>query len=250
MAENPILAVLTTLVTNHQKGIKKRKKQRKKMQATIIKYVKNQRKFIITMLSAINAAVEREFWVEPTRGHGYFWEHTISSWTEDRLWIANFRMKKSTFYFICEQLSPALKRRHTRFRMSIPVEKRVAICLWHLATGEDLRSLGWRFDVAKSTSCEIINDVCQAIVKILLPKFITWPTGNALRAVVDGFASEWNFPQCAGAIDGTHIPITAPPDNPAYYYNRKRFYSIVLQAVVDHSYRYAYCISLQDITLF
>ena len=116
--------------------------------------------------------------------------------------------------------------------MSIPVEKRVAICLWHLATGEVLRSLGWRFDVAKSTSCEIINDVCQAIVKILLPKFITWPTGNALRAVVDGFASEWNFPQCAGAIDGTHIPITALPDNPAYYYNRKRFYySIVLQAV-------------------
>ena len=35
------------------------------------------------MLSAINAAVEREFWVEPTKGkgHGYFWEHTISSWT-------------------------------------------------------------------------------------------------------------------------------------------------------------------------
>ena len=122
MAENPILAVLTTLVTNHQKGIKKRKKQRKKMQATIIKYVKNQRKCIIAMLSAINAAVEREFWVEPTRGHGYFWEHTISSWTEDRLWIANFRMKRSTFYFICEQLSPALKRRHTRFRMSIPLK--------------------------------------------------------------------------------------------------------------------------------
>ena len=81
MAENPILAVLTTLVTNHQKGIKKRKKQRKKMQETIIKYAKNQRKCIIDMLSAINAAVEREFWVEPTRGHGYFWEHTISLWT-------------------------------------------------------------------------------------------------------------------------------------------------------------------------
>ena len=122
------------------------------------------------------------------------------------------------------------------------VEKRVAICLWHLATGEDLCSLGWRFDVAKSTSCEIINDVCKAIVNILLPKFITWPTGNALRAVVNGFASEWNFPQSAGAIDGTHIPITAPLDNPSYYHNRKGFYLIVLQALVDHSYRYAYCI--------
>ena len=79
MTENLILAVLTTLVTNNQKGIKKRKKQRKKMQATIIKYVKDQRKYIIAMLKAINVTVEREFWVEPTRGHGYFWEHTISS---------------------------------------------------------------------------------------------------------------------------------------------------------------------------
>ena len=78
MTENLILAVLT-LVTNHQKGIKKRKKQRKKIQATIIKYVKDQRKYIIALLKAFNATVEREFWVELTRGHGYFWEHTISS---------------------------------------------------------------------------------------------------------------------------------------------------------------------------
>ena len=71
--------VLTTLVTNHQKDIKKGKKQRnlKKTQATKFKCVKNQRKCIIAMRSAINAAVEREFWVEPTRGHGYFWEYTI-----------------------------------------------------------------------------------------------------------------------------------------------------------------------------
>lgn len=232
---------ILVLIMNHRKAIEKRKKKQKKMHDTIMRYVNN-RKCIIAMLSAIKAPVEREFWVEPTRGQGYFWEHTISSWREDRLWIANFRMKKSTFYFICEQLSPVLEKQHTRFRMSIPVEKRIAICLWHLATGEDLRSLGWRFDVAKSTSCEIINDVCQAIVSILLPQCITWPTGNALRAVVDGFAAQWNFPQCAGAIDGTHIPITAPPDNPAYYYNRKGFYSIVLQAVVDHSYRYTYYI--------
>lgn len=238
MADNSTLTALAVLVINYQKNTTKRKKRRKEIQETIIQHLQNKRRCMIAMLSAVNAGAERAFWVEPTRGQGYFWEHTISSWTEDRLWIENLRMKKSTFYFICEELSPALEKQRTRFRMPIPVQKRVAICLWHLATGEDLRSLGWRFDVAKSTACEIINDVCQAIVSILLPRFITWPTGNALRAIVDGFASEWNFPQCCGAIDGTHIPITAPPDNPAYYYNRKGFYSIVLQAVVDHLYRY------------
>lgn len=55
---------------------------------------------MFAMLSAIKAAVEREFWVEPTRGQGYFWEHTISSWREDRLWIANFRMKEYFLFYL------------------------------------------------------------------------------------------------------------------------------------------------------
>jgi hypothetical protein len=38
-----------------------------------------------------------------------------------------------------------------------------------------------------------------------------------------------------GAIDGSHIPIKAPPykDYPEDYFNRKHFFSIILQAVVD-----------------
>jgi hypothetical protein len=108
-----------------------------------------------------------------------------------------------------------------------------------LATNEDLRSLAWRFGVGKSTACEIINEVCQAVVEILLPQVIKWPSGEKLLNVVDGFLTTWGFPQCAGAIDGTHIPIVAPSESSPDYYNRKGFYSIVLQAVVDHQYRYS-----------
>lgn len=39
--------------------------------------------------------------------------------------------------------------------------------------------------------------------------------------------------QIAGAIDGSHIEIRAPPDNHKDYFNRKQFYSLVLQGVVD-----------------
>ena len=115
--------------------------------------------------------------------------------------------------------------------------KRVATCLWHLATGEDFRSVAWRFGVGKSTACEILND-CEAIVDILHPTVIKWPSGEALLTVRDGFLQIWGFPQCGGVIDRTHIPIVAPPQSPRDYYNRKGSYSIVLQAVVDHQYRY------------
>ena len=45
--------------------------------------------------------------------------------------------------------------------------------------------------------------------------------------------------QCAGSVDGCHIPILPPANNHTDCYNRKGWYSIVLQAV-DHEYLYEY----------
>ena len=195
--------------------------------------------FFYCQMLGSRSFTERRFWVQESKCIGSFWEKTVALWKEDNLWLENFRMSWGTFDFVCHKISGDLLRLDTSFRKAISVEKRVAICLWHLATGEDLRSLSWRFGVGKSTACEIVNGVCQAIVDTLLSPVIRWPTGETLRTVLDGFHQTWGFPQCAGAIDGTHIPIVAPPKSSADYYNRKGFYSIVLQAVVDHEYRYS-----------
>lgn len=50
------------------------------------------------------------------------------------------------------------------------------------------------------------------------------------------YKDKWQFPMCAGAIDGTDIPIIAPAVNHADYVNRKGYHSIVMQAVVDCKY--------------
>ena len=86
-------------------------------------------------------------------------------------------------------------------RKAIPAEQRVALTLWFLPTNADYRTIGHLFGVSKST-VRVTKDVCAAIVSILLPKYIRIPAD--LKDVVEGFKHKWGFPQCAGAVDGTH----------------------------------------------
>ena len=117
-------------------------------------------------------------------------------------------------------------------RNSIPVQVRVAISVWFLATNADYRTIGHLFGISKMSVCLIRRDVCRAIVKVLLPKYVKIPVGSALTNVISGFEKR-GFPHCGGAIDGTHIPIEAPQESPTDYHNRKGWHSVILQALVD-----------------
>ena len=94
------------------------------------------------------------------------------------------------------------------------------------------------FNIGKSTACEITLDFCKAVVDHLMPVYVKFPEGEDLRATVNGFLHIWGFPQTAGAIDGTPIPILAPKEYHTDYYNRKGWHSMVMQAVVDHEYKF------------
>ena len=78
----------------------------------------------------------------------------------------------------------------------------------------------------------------RAIVDNLAAKYINFPTGQSLRRIVDGFVSKWDFPQCTGAIDSSHIPIIDPTENLVDYYNRRGHHSVMRQAVVDHECKF------------
>ena len=79
--------------------------------------------------------------------------------------------------------------------------------------------------------------MCAIGLSNLLPKYIQLPRGAAFQDVLRGFKTDLGFPQCAGAVDGSHIPIVSPQECPADYYNRKGWHSIILQGTVDHQGR-------------
>ena len=143
-------------------------------------------------------------------------------------------MSRPTFEYLCEQLSPILHRMNTT--QSLSVKKRVAITLWCLATPGEYRTISHLFETARSTVCEIVHETCHAIVDKLMSRYITFPRGIHLDRIVDTFSRKWGLPQCVGAIDGCHIPIAAPVANHNDYYNRKGWYSMILQGIVDANY--------------
>ncbi|KAI8516444.1 hypothetical protein Bbelb_050250 [Branchiostoma belcheri] len=146
----------------------------------------------VTVAQVMHAAtiVDRAIW-ERNRSKNR-WDETVVGTFTDADWQENFRVSRLTFDYLCDQLRARLQRR----RIPVPVEKRVAVALW---------TLGHLFGVAKSTVCEFVHEVCQAIVHELKKQYIRIPKGQHLREVVETFEDKWQFPQCAGAIDGTHI---------------------------------------------
>ena len=162
-------------------------------------------------------------------------------WIQDMLnvnflqytWKKHFRIEKATFDYICRLLRPNIERENTNLRRSFSVEERVGVSIWRLATGDTYRSCGNQFGMGKSTAISITADFINALCA-KVGDFIKFPINTAeVSKKIDGFSEISHFPHVMGAIDGTHIEINAPKENHEDYFNRKRFYSVILQGVAD-----------------
>ncbi|VDH90223.1 Hypothetical predicted protein [Mytilus galloprovincialis] len=58
------------------------------------------------------------------------------------------------------------------------------------------------------------------------------------KRIAEGFMEKWNFPHALGALDGKHVACKCPPGSGSTYFNYKKFYSIVLLALVDSDYKF------------
>ena len=167
-----------------------------------------------------------------------WWERIVMEEFTESDWMENFRMGRHTFMYVCNQLRPYIKRKSTILREPISVEKRVAVTIWRLATNVEYRTIGHLFGISRASVCCIVQEVCKEIVHVLMPKYIKWPKGDEIQDIVDVFEHKWGYPQCGGAIDGSHIPIIAPQQFHTDFFNRKGWHSIILQGVVDGKYRF------------
>ncbi|CAM4581038.1 unnamed protein product [Lepidochelys kempii] len=188
----------------------------------------------LDILVAVGQAhtMERQFWARETSID--WWDRIVLQVWDDFQWLRYFRMRKGAFMELCDLLSPALKHKNTKMRAALTVHKQMAIALWKLAMPDSYPSVRNQFGVDKSTVGAAVIQVTNAITELLLSRVVT--LGN-VQVIVDGFAT-MGFPSCGGATEGTHTPILAPEHQASKYINRKGYFSVVLQALVDHKGRF------------
>ena len=65
--------------------------------------------------------------------------------------------------------------------------------------------------------------------------FLKWPSLNRQRYIAQKFAEKRGVVGVIGCTDGSHIPVALVDEELATdLFNRKGFYSLILQATVDH----------------
>ena len=108
-------------------------------------------------------------------------------------------------------------------------DQRLAICLYRLARGDYLYTIGDMVGLAESTACRIVVEVCTAIIEELWSETVDthFPkTNDEFKEKLLDMDAEWQFPYAFAAIDGSHLPIkctSGAQEAMKQYYNFKNF---------------------------
>lgn len=167
------------------------------------------------------------------------WERTYRM--DDTRFVKKYRLSRDSMYFLVEKLRPKLEKKDTQMRKSLTVDFRIAVAIYILKSGCDASVAADSFKIGTSTANSLLNEVCRALNEVLWDEMVKFPrTKEERENNCKEFENRWQFPNTIGALDGTHVPILAPPEHAADYFNYKHYHSMVILAMVDAKYQFIY----------
>lgn len=145
----------------------------------------------------------------------------------------HFRITKDLFWMLHYQLFGVVDESgynsdfyHTHFRLGL--------FLYRMATKMGVREIAELFSVSKSTVCRITREIGVLICEKLSDKYIKFPHSSCFDEISSEWFAKTGFPHVIGAIDGSHVNFANAPHEQGYvYFDRKKNYSLNVQAVVN-----------------
>jgi hypothetical protein len=84
-----------------------------------------------------------------------------------------------------------------------------------------------------TTVGKTVKETVEILCEELHPLHIPLHTTESLKRNAKEFENVWNFPHVVGCLDGKYIRIVCPADSGAMFFNYKKYFSFVLQGLVD-----------------
>lgn len=82
--------------------------------------------------------------------------------------------------------------------------------------------------------------VCEAIIEALVETYLPFPTAEEWVTIANNMYYHWDMPNCLGALDGKHIRTKAPPNSGSFFFNYKKYFSLVLMGTCDAFHRFTW----------
>lgn len=93
-------------------------------------------------------------------------------------------------------------------------------------------------DRFKISILSVFRVLCRVVAWLMTKlNVVKWPQGQNIITTMEDFRTKQGIPNVLRAIDGTHIRIEKPAMYAQDYCNRKKFFSISLQIVVNADMR-------------
>ena len=135
--------------------------------------------------------------------------------------ISRYRVTRDVFIQLEEKVLTFLHR--STFRSyAIPAATQLAVSLQFLATGSFQTVVASSHGISQPSVSRCIRTVTDALC-FYAKEFIVFPSESEQLLNQQRFTERHFFPKVLGCIDGTHVPILAPPNNKDIFVNRKTF---------------------------
>ncbi|VEN63160.1 unnamed protein product [Callosobruchus maculatus] len=153
----------------------------------------------------------------------------------DETFTSHFRLRRSIAGQLAKTFQESENFRsllgHGGFEAVSP-EKHILAYLWFVGHNSSFRDISDRFDLSLSGAQSVVTRITNFIISIG-SQFIHVPTYEEKESTKMDYLREKQVPGVLGSIDGSHIRIDKPNVDSDTYVNRKRYFSIHLQGVVN-----------------